>query len=436
MDTTAEYKMTKLGKIPNDWDIKPLSQLASDNKPHTFIDGDWIESKDMAEEGIRIIQTGNIGIGKFIEKKSKRYISQQTFEELNCKEIYQGDILICRLADPIGRACLVPDKKDRLITSVDVTIFRPSEEYDSKYLVYYINSDENLSEINKYTSGTTRQRISRGNLANVAIKIPPLEEQRKIATIISTVDEQIEQTDQLIEKTTELKKGLMQQLLTKGIGHTEFKQSKLGEIPVEWDIALFEDIMLSKGEGIRRGPFGGALKKEIFVEEGFAIYEQQHAIHKDINKFRYFITPEKYDEMAAFNVKAGDILMSCSGTIGRVLLVPEDAPEGIINQALLRLRPKSYINLQFLKYLLQSEFVQNNILDRAHGSALKNMVAVSELKKIKLRIPQEEEQKKIAEILYSVDEEIEGYQEEKAKYEELKKGLMQQLLTGKKRVKV
>lgn len=423
METKSEYKMTDVGEIPIDWEIeelKNISNIVTGSTPKTNIPNLW--------EGNYMFVTPSDMNGQQYMYNTERYITDEALEL--SRVIPKNSIMVTCIAS-IGKMAIATEE---CITNQQINTIIPSPNYYYKYLYYYLLKSKPKLEL--LASQTTVPIINKNTFSKFKVILPSLKEQQKIAEILSTVDEQIEQTDQLIEKTKELKKGLMQQLLAKGIGHTEFKQSKLGEIPVEWDIALFEDIMLSKGEGIRRGPFGGALKKEIFVEEGFAVYEQQHAIHKDINKFRYFVTPEKYDEMTAFNVKAGDILMSCSGTIGRVLLVPEDAPEGIINQALLRLRPKSYINLQFLKYLLQSEFVQNNILDRAHGSALKNMVAVSELKKIKLRIPQEEEQKKIASILTSVDEDIEGYEEEKSKYEELKKGLIQQLLTGKTRVKV
>lgn len=428
METKNEYKMTEIGEIPVEWEVSSLKKLG------TFFKGKGIAKKDLSIKGNKCILYGQL-----YTTYKERINEVESYTEIDIKNPVIGkenDLLLPSSGEtPIDIATASSLHVNEVYIGGDINVFRSWSQIDSDFLSYQINSIRKF-ELSRLAQGSSISHLYKEHLENFKVIVPPLDEQKKIAEILSTVDEQIDQTDQLIKKTKELKKGLLQQLLTKGINHTEFKNSELGEIPVEWDIALFEDIMLSKGEGIRRGPFGGALKKEIFVEEGFAIYEQQHAIHKDTNKFRYFITPEKYDEMAAFNVKSGDILMSCSGTIGRVLLVPEDAPEGIINQALLRLRPKSYINLQFLKYLLQSEFVQNNILDRAHGSALKNMVAVSELKKIKLRIPQEEEQKKIAEILYSVDEEIEGYQEEKAKYEELKKGLMQQLLTGKRRVKV
>ena len=102
-----------------------------------FTDGDWIESKDQAPNGIRLLQTGNIGMGDFIDKEGKeKYITEETFQRLNCTEVLPGDILISRLPDPVGRACVVPDLKTKMITAVDCTIYRVN---DSKINKYYVN---------------------------------------------------------------------------------------------------------------------------------------------------------------------------------------------------------------------------------------------------------------------------------------------------------
>lgn len=409
METKSEYKMTELGKIPVEWEIYPLKELASGDKVNSFIDGDWIESKDMSKEGVRIIQTGNIGIGRFIEKKAKRYISETTFEKLNCKEIYEGDMLICRLADPIGRACLIPAKEERLITSVDITIFRPSKQYDSKYLVYYINSDENLSEVKKYTSGTTRQRISRGNLAKVLIKVPPLKEQQKIAEILSKVDEQIEQTDQLIEKTKELKKGLMQQLLTKGIGHTEFKKSELGEIPTEWKIFKVEDIAtVSTGN------------KDTKDKNDDGIYP-------------FFVRSQTIENINSYSYDGEAILTAGDGVgVGKVFHYIKGKFD--FHQRVYKISDFKNMEGKYLYYYFSNNFYNQAMKYNAKTSV--DSVRRDMITKMDILVPTISEQKQITSILSSVDKNIEGYEEEKGKYEELKKGLMQQLLTGKTRVKV
>ena len=149
-----------------------------------FIDGDWIESKDQSHSGIRLIQTGNVGNGQFLEKEGKeKYISEATFERLKCTEIYGGDILISRLPDPIGRACIVPNKNERMITAVDCTICRVNDNLIlPRYLCYFLQSSGYYNQLHNSVAGTTRQRISRKNLGKVEIVIPSFEMQNKIVS--------------------------------------------------------------------------------------------------------------------------------------------------------------------------------------------------------------------------------------------------------------
>lgn len=205
-----KFRQSDLGEIPDEWDIKKVEDVAD-----LFTDGDWIESKDMSENGIRLIQTGNIGIGYFKDNNRKKFISSNTFTQKKCTETIEGDILICRLADPIGRACLSPKMDEKKIVSVDIAILRVNKErVSNEFINFYLNSDQNLKNVQAYTSGSTRQRISKGNLSKVSLPIPPIKEQRKIAEILTSVNEQIEAYEKEKEKQIELKKGLMQKLLT------------------------------------------------------------------------------------------------------------------------------------------------------------------------------------------------------------------------------
>lgn len=119
---------TRLPGFHGEWEVKTLFDLAA-RKKELFDDGDWIESEHITTEGIRLIQTGNIGVGSFVEKDDKKYINEASFTSLRCKQLMKGDLLVCRLADPAGRACVLGDiGEDRIVTSVDVTIFRPLAE--------------------------------------------------------------------------------------------------------------------------------------------------------------------------------------------------------------------------------------------------------------------------------------------------------------------
>ena len=151
-----------------------------------FADGDWVESKDQSPEGIRLIQTGNVGEGVFKDRAEKaRYISEATFKRLRCTEIFEGDCLISRLPDPAGRSCILPDTGERMITAVDCTIIR----FNPKHLIpeffnYYTQSRDYLKNIDSETTGTTRKRISRSKLGEVQIPVPPLPEQQRIVGIL------------------------------------------------------------------------------------------------------------------------------------------------------------------------------------------------------------------------------------------------------------
>jgi len=151
--------------------------------------------------------------------------------------------------------------------------------------------------------------------------------------------------------------------------------------------------------GFVRGPFGGSLKKSSFVEQGIAVYEQQHAIYNQFNVIRYFITNEKYNEMKRFELSPGDLIMSCSGTMGKVAIVPDGIQKGIINQALLKLSPFPELYIQYLKYWMESEDFQRKISEKSVGAAIKNVASVKILKEIELPTPPLAEQQRIVAIL-------------------------------------
>ena len=173
-----------------------------------IVDGDWIESKDQSPEGIRLIQTGNIGIGAYLDKPNRaKYISEETFERLNCTELNIGDILVSRLPDPIGRACRVPDNIGRAITAVDCTIIRLNpDKCDAEYFVQYTQSELYQNRLSQFFAGSTRTRISRKNLEQIEIPLPNIAEQRRIASTLGKVDalitlrkEQLAKLDQLVK---------------------------------------------------------------------------------------------------------------------------------------------------------------------------------------------------------------------------------------------
>jgi type I restriction enzyme S subunit len=163
-----------------------------------------------------------------------------------------------------------------------------------------------------------------------------------------------------------------------------------------------------------RGPFGGSLKKDCFVSDGYAVYEQQHAIYDQFNDIRYFIEENKFNEMKRFELRSGDLIMSCSGTMGKVAIVPFGIKRGIINQALLKLTPKKNLNVDFLKYYMGSQPFQYEISKQSQGAAIQNVASVQILKTIIVPCPNIDEQRRIVTLL---DETFAAFEQAKANLE-------------------
>lgn len=205
-----------IGNIPEHWEVMPL-KYAANKKGCCFIDGDWIESKDIVEEGIKYITTGNIG-ALYYKEQGSGYISEKTFMSLACTEVFEGDILISRLNEPIGRSCIIPNLGNRVVTSVDNVIFRPDTDYyNKKFILYYLNCNKFTEHANLIARGATMHRISRSMLGHQKMLVPPLREQEEI---VEYIDRKIKPIDASIAKAKreiELLKELKQSVITEAV---------------------------------------------------------------------------------------------------------------------------------------------------------------------------------------------------------------------------
>ena len=212
-----------------------------------------------------------------------------------------------------------------------------------------------------------------------------------------------------------------------------YKRTEVGVIPEDWDIVQLADACTS--QGIVRGPFGGSLKKETFTTSGFKVYEQRNAIYKSCEIGSYFIDQSKYAEMHRFSVSPGDFIISCSGTIGRIFQIPREAPQGVINQALLKLTtdPEAVCDSYFYILFEWDEF-QMRIIDSTQGGAMKNLVGMDVFRTTPVVLPPLSEQRAIAEALSDVDELLAALEALIVKKRAIKQAAMQQLLTGESRL--
>ena len=177
----------------------------------TFIDGDWIEAKDQSDSGYRLVQTGNVGVCEYVDKEEHaRFVSEDTFKRLNCTEIHPGDILFSRLPDPIGRCCLIPRGFQKAITAVDCTITRLKDSCLPEYLMVYTTTNMYSEQIKTCVTGTTRQRISRGNLAKIQVPLPSTERQQSFVDLVHQADKSKFELKQAIEKIDKVMRALIQ----------------------------------------------------------------------------------------------------------------------------------------------------------------------------------------------------------------------------------
>lgn len=190
----------------------------------------------------------------------------------------------------------------------------------------------------------------------------------------------------------------------------------------------FKTIKLNEIADLKRGPFGGALKKSIFVPDGYKVYEQKNAIYNDFSLGSYYINSEKYQEMKAFEVIPDDIIMSCSGTIGKLSIAPQDAKSGIINQALLRIRPSKEVYSEYLKLYLESEYIQKRYLLQTSGTAMQNLKPMKVIKEIPINLPDLETQ---SEILAKIKECFTLLDKSETKLKQAEKKLQDTILSAR-----
>ena len=205
----SSYPEIRFKGFTDPWEQRKLASLCE-----KFTDGDWIESKDQSDFGVRLVQTGNVGVAEYLDKpNNKKWISEDTFDRLHCEEVLPGDILISRLPEPAGRACIVPLLGTKMITAVDCTIVRTAPDMSNKFLVQYLSSQAYFDDVNTCLAGGTRQRISRGNLANFNVPIPVKKsEQDAIGMFFGYLDNLITLHQRELEKLQNIKKSMLEKM--------------------------------------------------------------------------------------------------------------------------------------------------------------------------------------------------------------------------------
>ena len=335
-----------------------------------FTDGDWIESKDQSDEGIRLVQTGNIGEGKFLEKGDRaKYISEETFDSLKCTEIFPGDILVSRLPEPVGRACIIPEKEERMITAVDCTICRPDENMVLKeYLCYFMQSEAYYIRLMNNVTGTTRKRISRKNLGNVELDIPDKETQAVVVKNLDILSRIIDGRKEELDKLDELIKARFVEMFGDMILNPNgWEQSSLGKV---CDVR----------DGTHDSPK--------YYMEGYPLVTSKNVTSGKIDfSDCSLICEADYEKInQRSKVDYGDILMPMIGTVGNPVIVDVEPRFAIKNVALIKFYKDTSVLNTFVKALLESDYFDRAVISKVRGGTQK-FISLGNIRELQLSVP-------------------------------------------------
>jgi type I restriction enzyme S subunit len=416
MSPEVGFKQTDIGEIPADWEVIRLGDEKAGFAHLIMGQSPPSSTYNEAGEGLPFLQ-GNADFGE-------RYPVTRTYTSKPLKIAQRDDILVSVRA-PVGELNL---SSTTCCIGRGLAAIRPNPtKLDNLFVFYYLKYT--IGRLLALASGSTFTAVRKIDLERFPIPLPQIAEQRKIASVISEVDNEIHYTDGIIAKTQLLKNGLMQQLLTKGVGHRNFKQTVIGEIPESWSLVPCEEICTQITVGIVSSA------TPHYVERGVPFLRSQNIKEYGIDSTDLLYISEEFNQNHKKSIlRQGDVVTVRTGEPGTSCVVPEEY-DGSNCFSLIVSRPSQIVLSHYLSYYINSGHAREFIASRKMGGVQQNF-NVGFMKKLPVPLPSLDEQQKIISVLFAVDDKMRKERQKKKQLEQLKCGLMQHLLTGKVRVKV
>jgi type I restriction enzyme S subunit len=393
-----------------------------------------LKQSEYTNEGAFLVAGKHIKNGKINWAKCD-HISDERYDESIEIALKIGDVIISKDGS-LGNPALIDYLPEKATINSTMMLIRVNSNISSEFF-YQILCSRLFEKLKKEKmSGSSIPHIFQRDMSAFNFLIPPLPKQQKIATILTTVDDKLENIEEQISQYTQLKKGLMQQLLTKGIGHTEFVDSPLGMIPKGWEVVKLGDVGRLGG--------GNAFKATDFNRDGvgYQVIRMSNVqpYGLELNKTPIYINSINEKE-SKYLLKRGDILITLTGTIGKTdygnVAYIEESDTMVLNQRVGRFEMDDILFNKFIFFVFNSVTFKKQFFEHGKGGTGNQAnVGKDGFETIKIVLPPLPEQKQIANILTSVDDKLELLQNQKGEYTCLKKGLLEQLLTGRVRVKV
>jgi type I restriction enzyme S subunit len=383
------------------WQLIKLGDAA------TFINGYAFKPEQRSASGKEIIRIQNLTNSL----NETNYFNGELKEKF---KVRKGDLLISWSAT-IG--IFEWYREDAWLNQHIFKVEFNKKEFDKGFFKYLISSS--LRQLDKEVHGSTMKHITKKRFDEIKIPLPPLETQKKIASILAKADELRQNDRKILEKYDQLAQSVFMEMF----GDTQLNQMK-------WPISKIEELAAKEKNSIKAGPFGSSLKKEYYSKRGYKIYGQEQVIKNDPLFGDYYINDELYSKLKNCKVQAGDILISLVGTYGKLLVIPEIFEPGIINPRLMKITlDRSKILPLFFKHLFLSRGVTNQISSKSRGGTM-DILNIGIIKKVSIPVPPIDKQVKFLEIISKIEIQKHLTQQSLQKSEELFQSLMQRAFRG------
>ena len=411
MKQNTTYKQTELGLIPEDWEVKKFNKFSK-----FYSGGTPLTSKSEYYGGeIPFIKSGEI-----YYDRTEQFLTQEGLNNSSAKLVYRGDLLYALYGANSGEVAI--SQLEGAINQAILCIQQNKDEAETIYLYNYLKLEKS-NIINKFLQGG-QGNLSADIIKNLQIPLPPLPEQKKIADCLSTWDCAIEKQSALINALTDRKKALMQQLLT--------GKKRLPGFSGEWKEVKLGDIGEISSAGVDKNIVEG--EKPIRLLNFLDVYRRDFLYSHEQN---HWVTANDY-KIEKCSIKKGDVFFTPSSEVPNDIAISAVAMENFDNVVysyhIVRFRIKEKWDLRYKAYAFKTDEFFKQAQRICDGSGQRYVISQNNFKNIKIKIPSLEEQTAIAEILATADRELTLQKEKLAQLQTQKKGLMQVLLTGKKRL--
>lgn len=417
------YKETELGVIPQEWEIKQIDDVAEEIFLGLTSKVDYVENG-----GFPLVRASDISKGK-LSFESVKFISEEQHKKLTkLRKVEKGDVLISK-SGTLGTCVIVECDTEFSIYESIIAVKIKSEIFFPKYLVQLLQDTKIQSNMLGARVGGAVGHLNLQTFRKLIISLPTLPEQQKIAEILSSVDDHIEKLDETISEYELLKKGMMKKLLTEGIGHTEFKDTELGRIPKEWEVRKLGEVCDEVTIGLVTSMTKHYVDNGIPLIRNSDIKENLIIMDKMVK-----LNPEFVEKNEKKRFKLGDVVTVHTGDIGTSAVI-ENELVGSLGFATLNSRVNEDIVSNFYYSLfLNSSIFKSQAYAVSTGDG-RNNLNLKDFVNMIIAYPKDKvEQNNIFEIINNLSERIYLYKSEKDDFMQVKKGLMEKLLTGKIRV--